>query len=156
MFKKLFGMLSKSSSDQIISADNTDVSSESVSPEPILEFEIDDMGENTGKPEEISTSLLDKPAPLVYIFQVDETGNVGLSFKCSPNYEVDFGAFLSKLMTGGLNEEIVSALQQVLNEETLNKVMIGLGPVVDELFDIDYDEAPIIAPSKVFHGVEKT
>ncbi len=160
MFKKLFGTLSKSlSKPEVITCGDGATIEEQVKkpPEPILEFELDtDEFDENPDPEPFSDGLhLDKTAPLVYIFTVDENGGIGLSFKCVPGYEIDFGSFLSRLMTGALNEEIVSALKLVLQSDSLEKVMTGLGPVVTD-FDNDYDEQPLISPSKVFHGVERT
>lgn len=113
----------------------------------------------TANPDTNSVSdnpALDIAAPLVYTFTVDKAGQVGLFFKCDPGYESDFGTFLGQLLSGGLNEDIVRAMAVVFQPETLEIVMNGMGPVADEILDDEYDEKPIILPSAVFQGVNKT
>ena len=99
-------------------------------------------------------------SPIVYIFEVNGQGDVKLTFKCQKGMEEDFGRFLSSLVEGGFNEDILEALSNIFSIEDFESVVHGMnmemGGQDDDLESGLIDEQPLVMPSQVFSGISST
>lgn len=103
-----------------------------------------------------ASTWVDINAPMIYIFQVSKEGMVKFVFKCEDGKENEFGIFLNYLTSGQMNEEIIMALSQIFPKESFDKMSDTLNSTIYNDEDMEDDELPIIMPSQVFQGINKT
>lgn len=108
------------------------------------------------KNQENPLNLLDTNAPLIYTFQVDKDGVVKFLFKCDEGLESEFGMFLDNLVSGHFTQDILESLSEIFPQESFNVMLDGMGQATADIMGDDYDETPLIMPSQVFSGVDKT